>query len=182
LDWKVERIDLMALYFYPFIVFLLTALFFDGRYGRIPNWLTVSGAVLGLLFHVVLNGINGLIFSVIGLVAGFVLMLILYLFKAIGAGDVKLFGAIGAFSGIEFTLYGIMYSVIYAGLIGLVLLILRRDFIRRMMGVFYKILELKSSSTKEEVLEDYKKKEALTFPFMYAVIPGMITTYYYVIL
>jgi prepilin peptidase CpaA len=172
----------MALYFYPFIIFLLTAFFFDAKYRKIPNWLTVSGSVVGLIVHVALNGINGLIFSGLGLIAGFILMLILYLFKAIGAGDVKLFGAIGAFSGIEFALYGIMYSVIYAGCIGLVIMLLRKEFLKRIMTIFYKIFELKISSNKPEVLEDYKKNEVLTFPFMYAVIPGMITTYYYVIL
>lgn len=182
MDWKVERNDLMALYFYPFIIFLLAALYFDAKYQKIPNWLTVSGAVLGLLVHLTLDGMDGLIFSLIGLLAGFIIMLILYVFKAIGAGDVKLFGAIGAFAGIEFTLYGIMYSVIFAGIIGLFILLVSKEFIRRMKGVFYKLFELKLSANKQEVLEDYKKHQVLTFPFMYAVIPGMITTYYYVIL
>lgn len=172
----------MPIYFYPLILFLLTALYFDGRFRKIPNWLTVSGAVLGLLIHVVMDGLNGLLFSLLGLVIGFIITLILYLVKAIGAGDVKLFAAIGAFSGTEFTLYGIMYSIICAGIIGVVLLLARREFIQRIFRLFFKFLEFKTAKNKRQVLDDYKKKEVLTFPFMYAVIPGLVLTYYYVIL
>lgn len=172
----------MALYFYLLIVFLLAAFYFDARIQKIPNWLTVTGVVAGLFIHVIRSGFAGLKFSFYGIIVGFVIMFVLYLAKAIGAGDVKLFAAIGALTGVEFSLYGIMYSIIYAGLIGVVLLLVRREFVSRTVGLFLKMNELKEAQEKGEVMEEYKKKEVLTFPFMYAVIPGIATTYYYVIL
>ncbi|WP_218212229.1 hypothetical protein, partial [Pseudomonas sp. 2822-15] len=50
----------------------------------LPNWLTMSGVLVGLLLHIIMDGLNGLLFSILGLVAAGGILLILYLFKALG--------------------------------------------------------------------------------------------------
>ena len=74
----------------------------DHRTGRIPNWLTLSTAVLGLLIHGAMGGVRSLLVSALGLMIGAAVPAILYKVSAgrgIGGGDVKLFAALGALLG-----------------------------------------------------------------------------------
>lgn len=168
------------LYIYILGVFILIAFYLDVRYHRIPNWLTMSGIIIGLIYYGIDGGFSGILFSLLGILAGGGILLIFYLFKGVAAGDVKLFAAIGAISGVRFTLYSLMYSVLLAGLIGVIMILLRKDL---MMRVYYGITRFFKSLLRRDMkdLEEYKTKEAIRFPFMYAVLPGIIITTYYFI-
>lgn len=169
----------MKIEFIFLAILLCLAFYTDIKRTKIPNLITVSGAIGGLGYHLIFNGTGGVLFSFLGMIVGFGLFFLLYLFGAIGAGDVKLFGAIGALTGIEFVLYSSMYSIFYAGLIGILLVLIRKEFVRRIVHLlkhlFYLLLlkDIKSISR-------FKKTESFRFPFMYAVLPGVITTYYYI--
>ncbi|QGH34097.1 prepilin peptidase [Gracilibacillus salitolerans] len=170
----------MAIHFYILFVYLLIAFYMDVRYSKIPNWLTISGVVVGLLYHVATGLIGGLLFSLLGIVISLFVLILLYLFKALSAGDVKLFAGIGAISGMEFSLYGILYSVIVAGLIGLILIIIfkvnpLKILVYQIYNKVLIILKKEAKYTRERFLE-LKVKQ---FPFMYAVIPGILITLYY---
>ncbi len=66
---------------------------------RIPNWLVGAGLLGGLgVSSLTPDGI-GPGSSLLGAVAGFSVLLPLYLLRAMGAGDVKLMAAVGAFLG-----------------------------------------------------------------------------------
>ncbi|MGM0941699.1 MAG: A24 family peptidase [Bacillota bacterium] len=171
----------MPTHFYLLIVFLGVAAFYDIKYSRLPNWLNVSGAMVGLLFHLFFNQLDWLLNSVFGLLAGGGIMLVLYIFKAIGAGDVKLFAAIGAISGVLFTLYSIMYSIIFAGFIAIIILLFTKTFLVNMTLAFYHIFEsIRDKSLTP--LDDFKNNISNRFPFIYAVIPGVVTSFYYMYL
>ena len=66
---------------------------------RIPNLLTVSGAVLGLALHGWFAGLDGVSTSLLGFLIGFLILLPGYLLKMTGAGDLKLMAAVGALVG-----------------------------------------------------------------------------------
>ena len=87
----------------------------DIRTMRIPNWLTLSFAPLGVALHSGINGIGGLRYSAAGIAAGFLPLLLLYMFGGIGAGDVKLFAAAGAWMGCVPVAELMMYSFLYGG-------------------------------------------------------------------
>jgi prepilin peptidase CpaA len=74
----------------------------DTRRGLLPNWLVLPLIPAGLALNFFASGVPGLIQSVIGLVVCGIVPLLLYITSggtAIGGGDVKLFGAIGALVG-----------------------------------------------------------------------------------
>ena len=95
-------------------IFTLIATVTDLQKRKIPNWLTVSAAVLGLVFHVSTSGVSGLWFSLGGFGTGFGMLLVLWLIGGGGGGDVKLMGAIGAWLGPMNTLLVFVLSVIFA--------------------------------------------------------------------
>ncbi|WP_312894901.1 A24 family peptidase [Paenibacillus eucommiae] len=162
-------------------IFILLAFISDVKRSLIPNVLTGSAAAAGVVYHSVFDRWDGFLYSMIGLIAGFLLLLILYLFRAIGAGDVKLFAAVGAMMGAGFVWQSMMYSLVYAGLIGFLLLIFRKkvsETVGKMAGWLFSIIALKSFS----MIKNAKEQELMQFPFMYAVAPGIMTAWYYSLL
>ncbi len=78
---------------------LLLALWHDIASRRIPNWLSGMGLLAGLAFSFLASNGIGPGSSLLGASAGFAVMLPLYMLRAMGAGDVKLMAAVGAFLG-----------------------------------------------------------------------------------
>lgn len=141
----------------------------DLRYHRIPNWLSVSGLSAGLIWHMGGNGLRGVYHSLSGAGLGFGIMLLLYVFKAVGAGDVKLFAAIGAIGGPDIALSSMTYSLLCAGGIGVVILVRRKRLLASGRGIWMSVmgfLFIRQGLSFDERL-------AVRFPFMAAVLPGM---------
>ncbi len=81
------------------IALLLTGAVYDVRQRRIPNALTLGGALVGLLVNLVLNGRPGALASLEGWGLGVLLLLLPFVMRGIGGGDVKLLAAAGAWGG-----------------------------------------------------------------------------------
>jgi prepilin peptidase CpaA len=80
--------------------FAITAGVLDYRSRRIPNWLTVSGALAGLCLSA-LGGTPHLVQSLQGFGAALGVGLILFFLRTLGAGDAKFMAAIGAWAGLS---------------------------------------------------------------------------------
>lgn len=120
---------------------LVVGTFIDFEYMIIPDRVTLGGIVAGLIFSVAVPELQGkethlagFISSVIGLVVGWgSLWLVAIIGKAIfkkdamGFGDVKLMGAIGAFFGWQSVLFVIMVSSLFGAVIGGVLVIAGKE-------------------------------------------------------
>ncbi|SRR5579884_3035359 len=83
----------------PLIALVLAAAIYDLRFRRIPNTLTLSGALLGVTLNTVLFGQEGFAAAWFGFFLALALYIPLYLLRAMGAGDVKLMAAIGSIVG-----------------------------------------------------------------------------------
>lgn len=73
--------------------------YFDVRYRRIPNLFVLATLVSGLIINFMAAGVSGLAASAGGCLLAFGLMFVLHVFGAMGAGDVKLFAAVGSVVG-----------------------------------------------------------------------------------
>jgi prepilin peptidase CpaA len=103
------------------LIMIWAAAWFDLRTLRIPNALSVSGAILGLVIFTSDSGIAGLGHSLSGLGLGLLLMLPGYVLKATAAGDVKLMAAVGGLLGPHRLLGALLYTILVAGVIGLII-------------------------------------------------------------
>lgn len=75
-------------------------IYYDVRYRRIPNTLVLATLLAGLAINTSFGGMQGIISSAGGFGLAFMPMFLMHIFGAMGAGDVKLFGAVGAVLGV----------------------------------------------------------------------------------
>src|SRR5437868_4134200 len=91
--------------------------YFDGRFRRIPNAFVLATLISGLAINTITVGWTGLLMSLGGCALAFVLMFVLHIFGAMGAGDVKLFAAIGSVIGAPLVLPTFLVVVLTGGLL-----------------------------------------------------------------
>ena len=99
----------------------------DFKRKKIPNLITYPAMAIGLLYHGVLRGADGLFFSLAGLLVGTSIFLLPYLMGGMGAGDAKLMGAVGAVIGTEGVLYSVTFTALVGGLYAVILIVLHRS-------------------------------------------------------
>jgi prepilin peptidase CpaA len=104
-------------------LFAIVAGISDWRSRRIPNWLTVSGAVVGLTVNFLARGWPGAKDALLGIGLGLLLLLPFVLVRSLGAGDWKLVGALGAFLGPRSLMAVLFATVLVAGVMALILII-----------------------------------------------------------
>ena len=92
----------------------------DVRSRRIPNVLTFAAAGAGVAFHLLTGGWAGLGLSPAGWVTGVLLFLPFFLLQGMGAGDVKLLAALGAWLGPMQTVWLALFTSISGGVLALV--------------------------------------------------------------
>ena len=78
---------------------LVLACVTDLRSRRIPNVLTGTAVVCAVVFHLATGGWSAAGWSALGLCIGTVLFLPMFALRGMGAGDVKLLAAVGAWLG-----------------------------------------------------------------------------------
>ena len=105
------------------VLLAVIAGFTDLRSRRIPNWLTVSGLVVGIAVRAFFQGWYGVKTSLLGVVLGLGLLLPFVLLRSLGAGDWKLAGAIGAFAGPTMLMDLLIGSIFVAGVMAAALVI-----------------------------------------------------------
>ena len=117
--------------------------YYDARYRRIPNAFVLATLVAGLAMNAALGGWQGLLSSAGGCLAAFCLMLLLHVFGAMGAGDVKLFAAIGSVVGSSLVVPTFLVVLLTGGVLAVVTMI-RGGFVRetlwRVLQIFVGLL------------------------------------------
>ena len=107
------------------LIILAATTWTDLNYHRIPNVLSLGGMILGVALHGWTSGSTGLLTGVGGVAVGFAIFLPFYLAQAMGAGDVKLMGAVGAFLGPHNALLATGLSLAAGGVMAIIILLVR---------------------------------------------------------
>ncbi len=143
--------------------------YYDVRYRRIPNVLVLATLISGLILNTMIYGFSGALASVAGCLLAFAFMLALHIFGAMGAGDVKLFAAIGAVLGVKLVVPTFVVVLLVGGVLA-VISMLRAGNVRatlfRVLQIFVGLLpgwEMPRFSVPEERGKTIPYGVAITF-------------------
>jgi prepilin peptidase CpaA len=103
---------------------------------RIPNWLTFGASLTAFVFGAAGNGLPGLGHSVAGWMVGAALFLPLFLLRGMGAGDVKLMAALGAWTGPATAVWMTLYAAVAGGLLAVAVTLWSGYFSRMLRNVW----------------------------------------------
>jgi prepilin peptidase CpaA len=129
---------------------------------KIPNWITFSGAAVGLAAQIYFSGFVGGLHSLWGMGVALLLFLPIYIFQYMGAGDVKLLMAVGAWlDGLA-----IFYVAVGAILVGALYAFVEILYRRRLLAVAKNTFSfLRSVFVPGLVVEKIKLDESRKFAF-----------------
>ena len=118
------------------ILLFLSAIVTDLKWNRIYNLQTYPAMAFGLVLGFAAAGTHGALMSFLGLLVGVSLLFVFYLLGGVGAGDVKLLGAIGALKGFSFVLWTMFYTGLVGGAMALAVIIWRGSVRQTLNNLF----------------------------------------------
>lgn len=124
------------------MILAVTAGWTDFRSRRIPNWLTLPGFLIGVALWSALSGWSGLKASLLGAGLGLALLLPFVLLRSLGAGDWKLAGALGAFTGPAVLVNLLLGSIFVAGIMAVGLVIYKGRVLQTMRNIGHILISL----------------------------------------
>lgn len=136
---------------------------YDWKSRRIPNWLTLGTFILVLVFNIISLQLTGILNCLVGFFGGIGLLFIPYILGGMGAGDVKLLGAIGAIVGLKSVVLIFLYSAVSGLFLGL-------------LWIMFTPGHLKFLITTGQILPQVDKKQKV--PYGIAI---MLGTFLYII-
>ncbi len=121
---------------------VLVAGIYDLRFRRIPNWLNLSGVILGLGVNTLLLAGHGFALALLGLGCSLAVYVPLYLIRGMGAGDVKLMAAVGAMAGPRNWLIIFIATALLGGLVSILFIALKKRFHQTWLNLAVILAEL----------------------------------------
>lgn len=121
------------------------AMLMDFRRARIDNMWLAFMLILGFASRILSEGWHMIPSFAAGLVFPFLLLAILFVFRMLGAGDIKLFCVLGSMIGVRNILHCILASFVIGGVISLLVMIsggLFRERLRYLKAYFFRIFYL----------------------------------------
>lgn len=150
---------------------LLPATVFDIKYRKIPNFISMSGWIIGPLLFALSDSLPGILSSVYGFLTIFGITIPFYMIRMMGAGDIKLMASIGAIVGIEYALPVLTGIVLSGGVMGLIVMVYQRvlvDAFRRYGGM----VGISMTMKKPVYLEPNEKEKNLVMPYALPITIG----------
>ncbi len=102
---------------------ILLASWIDYAQRRVPNWLNLTLLLTGLTAQAYFSGWSGLVHGLGGALVGFGLLILPWIMHGMGAGDVKLMAAIGAWLGPVLTFYAFALGAVIGGVIAVAMIL-----------------------------------------------------------
>jgi prepilin peptidase CpaA len=118
----------------PVIVLVTLAAQADVRTRSIPTRLTCPALLLGLAVHAGVGGIDGLKASLVGMLLAGGVLFPGYLMRWMGAGDVKLMAAVGAWVAFPQAVIAVLASLVAGGVIAMVVAVRRGVLTQALQG------------------------------------------------
>ena len=165
--------------FSPVILIALACLlgiasYTDSLRQKIPNWLNGSAIVAGLIINTFISGFSGTVFSLLGILTGFLCFIPGYLLsKKLGAGDVKLMAAVGAFLGWKSTLMAAGLSIVAGGVLAIIYMGIKGDLLSSLKRYWLSVY-LRTYLAPEKT-----DTAGQRFPYAIAITTGVLAQFWY---
>jgi prepilin peptidase CpaA len=143
---------------------------------KIRNITSVIGLAAGLVLNLILDGPKGLLLSIFAAGIPFVLLITFFALRMLGAGDIKLFCAIGAVMGIRFILMTMIFSFLSGGIIAIILIIIRGNCSDRLRHLAEYIKACFLTRSFQPYTDFNNKNDGSKFHFSIAIAVGCIIT------
>ncbi len=124
----------------------------DVRWLQIYNWLTFPALLSGLAWQLAVAGPSGLMDGLLGVLIAFGVLLIPFMIGAMGAGDVKLMSALGAWVGASFASVILLVACLLTGAASVIALVRRGGLSAAWLNV--KISWLRMQTLKHHLVLD----------------------------
>ena len=155
----------------------LVIVYNDVRYRRIPNPYVLAVLIIGFGLNALFGGVAGALSSLAGVAMAFGLMFILHIVGSMGAGDVKLFGAVGAVIGSHLVLPTFVVVVLTGGLLALIISLFSgtlRTTLWRVLNILVGLMP-GAKIPRYEIPADRR----LTIPYGVAITVGSLMSFLY---
>lgn len=116
---------------YSLLIFLLLAVYHDLKSYKIKNYLIVIGVLTGLIINLIELGLVANYPFLLATIIPIIILFPLFIIKAMGAGDIKLFSIIGSYLGVYPIIKIIIISFFVGGIMSIIYLIRTKSFIKR---------------------------------------------------
>jgi prepilin peptidase CpaA len=156
------------------IVLGIIAVYWDLKYRKIPNTLTLTAMVYGVLIRLLLDSTHWLQ-PIYGILEGFIVFFPFFALGGIGAGDVKLIMAIGSIFGPELLLWVILFSAVSGGVISIFRMVLEYGIKTSLIRIYLLITTLWNKKQRR-MMFNLKETEHLYIPYGVAILAGIILT------
>lgn len=158
------------------IALVITSAIYDFRFRRIPNWLNLSGLILGIGLNTLFFAGHGLVAASLGFLLAIALYIPLYLLRAMGAGDVKLMAAIGSMVGPQNWILVFLCTALAGGVLALAVAV-RKGRLRRVLGnvsvLAGELAQLHRPADRHETL-DVRNSRSMRMPHGLAIAAGSL--------
>ena len=146
-------------------VLVLVGGYYDIRYRRIPNWLTLPGVIVGFALNAFLEPPwwHGLGYAGLGVALALIINFPLYLLHARGAGDVKFLAAIGALVGWPDWIAIFLLSSILGGVLALILMLAKGRFRKTLWNTAHILTEMAHFRAPHLKNEEFDVNSPLSF-------------------
>lgn len=146
----------------------------DVRVKRIPNRLTYSGLLAGLVVRLAVSGWPGLRGGLLGVVLGGGLFFALFLLGGMGGGDVKLMAAVGAWAGIMQTAYVVLLTAMAGGVLALVYIVSHKQVSLALTNTVELLRHHMTSGFQTHPALNVREPNSLRIPYGLAIAVGTL--------
>jgi len=155
-----------------FFALMTVSTYTDIAKNKVYNWATLPAIVLGpaIWFLSPYHGEKGILNSFAAMGVGGGMFFLFFLFRAVGAGDVKLMAAVGALMGLRFLVNALLPIAIIGALMAVGVMIFRRRVVEGLKSSAKMLVTLRPKKPAEG-------KPPLTVPYGAAIAIGSMWTW-----
>lgn len=154
------------------IVFATVAVCMDLNRERIDNRLIALGWILGFSYQLIQEGLRGIGIFFAGAVIPILFLYLLFYFRMIGAGDIKLLSVLGGFMGPVASAICVGISLAFGAILSLAILILCGNLVSRLR--YFTDYFTRLVTTKEVVPYMVSGRRMENFHFSIPILMGIL--------